>query len=179
MPDRLTRMWRGLREFMESPTENSILRFAWALVAFIVIVLAALNWYVIDTLSDRSWCTQLTTVDRYLQGENGVRNASPENVQLILDSCRTIGLAQLEPLAWVAKALAVSLGLMGVSVFVVKFSGASLSGKFGGADVRLGSGDSALRQAAHNAADAVAGEAEKAAGLFPEPEMPAADEERP
>lgn len=176
---RASRAWAALREFMESPTENSILRFAWALVAFIVVVLAALNWYVIDVLADRQWCTQLTAIEKYMHdGHNTRRPVDPKTVQMILDSCETIGLAQLAPLAWIGKTLAVALGLMGVSVFVVKFSGASVSGNFAGADVRLGAGDSALKAAAHEAAEKVADAAEREADLYPEPDMPAPDDKR-
>lgn len=176
MAGRLQQAMRAVTEFMDSPTENSVVRFAWAIVAVIAIALVCLNWYAISTLAARDWCNQIMATERYLGPET--RLSSEQNIRLIIQECSDTGQTQLAAVAWVAKALAVALGLIPAAVFVVKFSGASVSGNVAGANVKLGAGDSALRQAAHEAAETVADKAEEAAGMFPEPRMPPADDER-
>ena len=170
---RVANAWHSFRDFMDSPTENSVVRFAWAIVA---IALIGLNWYAINTLAARDWCAQIMTTEKYL-GPDG-RLSSAENIKLIVELCGETGKMQIEAIAWVAKALAVALGLIPVAVFVVKFSGAGVSGTVAGASARLGAGDSALRQAAHDAAETVADKSREAAQTFPEPDMPPADDER-
>lgn len=176
MAGRVASVWRGFRDFLDSPTENSVVRFAWAIVAFIATALVALNWKVIDTLAARDWCNQIMATERYLGPDS--RLSSPENITLIIEACAETGQLQLAAVAWVAKALAVALGLIPAAVFVVKFSGASVSGNVGGANINLGPGDSAVQRAAHEAAEHVAEKAEEAADLYPEPRMPPADDER-
>lgn len=175
MAGRATGAWRAFRDFMDSPTENSVVRFAWAIVSVIAVSLVCLNWYAISTLAARDWCTQIMTTEKYLGPEN--RLSSPENITLIIEACSATGQTQLAAIAWVAKALAVALGLIPVAVFVVKFSGASVSGEVGGANLRLGSGNSAVQQAAHEAAHRVADAADETADAFPEPDMPPADDD--
>ena len=154
---RFSEAFRSFRDYMNSPVENSITRFAWAMVAVIALALVALNWYTISTLSARDWCQQIMTTEKYLGPES--RLSSAENIQLVIDWCGKTGLMQLQGIAWVAKVLAVALGLIPVAVFVVKFSGASFRGNVGGNSFSMGRED--RDEAAEQVAQAAVDEAER------------------
>lgn len=149
---------RAVRDHMNAPTEHSITRFAWGMVAVISVALVALNWYTISTLSARDWCAQIMTTEKYL-GDEG-RLADPENIRLIIEWCARTGQTQLEAIGWVAKVLAVALGLVPAAVFVVKFSGANVSGSVAGNSFRMGRNEAADRvaDAAEEEADRIAGD---------------------
>lgn len=156
---------KAAAQWWNSDPKHSVERFGWGMASIIAIALCWLNWLTIDTLSDRTWCTQLTAVEKFMHDAHGQRPVSSENITMILNACRDVGLAQIDHIGLVAKILAGGLVLSVVSVFMVKFAGARASGEIGGANF-----DISANASAHQAAEAVAAAAEARAEDFPSEE---------
>lgn len=147
----------AVKHYFNEPVDVRLQRFAWGLTGVISVALIVLNWITIDTLSDRTWCTTLTSVEKYLH--EGHRSVSSGNIEMILEACRDIGEQQLDHVGFIAKIFAIALGLVPTAVFVVKFAGANASAKFAGGEFSMnGSGRTA---GAHEVAEVAEEKAEQ------------------